>query len=77
MQTKRKMSLTIDEALFRGLYRASKEHGMAMSHIAQKALEQWLKAETEKMMAKGYEEMAEEDSAIAENAFDAQREVVS
>jgi hypothetical protein len=77
MQTKRKMSLTINETVFNALERASKEQGMAISHLAQKAIEQWLRAETEKVMAKGYEEMAEEDRAMAERAFDAQREVVS
>lgn len=77
MQTKRKMSFTIDEGVFLSLERASREHGMAMSHIAQKALELWLQTETEMMMAKGYQEMAEEDRAIAERAFDAQREVLT
>lgn len=77
MQPKRKMSLTIDEGVFRALEQASKERNMAMSHIAQKALVLWLRTETERMMAEGYEDMAEEDHAIAESSFDAQREVVS
>jgi len=33
--------------------------------------------ETEKLMAKGYEEMAEEDRLFADEAFEAQREVIN
>ena len=72
MQTKRKISLTIDENIFSAIEVASKTHNMAKSHIAQKAFELWLKKETELLMAKGYEEMAEEDQLFAEKAFDAQ-----
>ena len=77
MQKKRKISLTIDEETIRAIECASKEHNMAKSHIAQKAFELWLKRETETMMAKGYEEMADEDRILAKTTFDAQREIVS
>ena len=77
MQTKRKISLTIDEEIVRAIENASRKHNMAKSHIAQKAFELWLKRETETMMAEGYEEMADEDRIMAETTFDAQREIVS
>ena len=77
MQKKRKISLTIDEETVRAIESASKKHNMAKSHIAQKAFELWLKRETEIMMAKGYEEMTEEDRTLAETTFDAQKEIVS
>ncbi len=77
MRTKRKISLTIDDRVYRAIERAAKAQNMAKSHIAQKAFELWLKNETETMMAKGYEEMAGEDHAFAEMSFDAQREIVT
>jgi hypothetical protein len=77
MHTKRKISLTIDDRVFRALEQASKDRDLAKSHIAQQAFELWLKTDIEMMMAKGYEEMAEEDLAMAESAVEAQKEVVS
>jgi hypothetical protein len=76
MRTKRKVSLTIDEDLYAAIEKASKTLNMAKSQLAQKAFRLWLKAETEVLMAKGYEEMAEEDKAFAEIAFEAQREIL-
>jgi len=48
---------------------------MAKSQLAQEAFRLWLKKETETFMAKGYEEMAEEDKAFADITFEAQREI--
>ena len=77
MQTKRKISFTIDEKIFHAIEIASKKYNMAKSHVAQKALELWLRKETEALMAEGYQEMADEDRAFAETTMDAQREILS
>ena len=75
MRTKRKVSLTIDEEIYEAIEKASKSLRIAKSQLAQEALSLWLKKETEALMAKGYEEMAEEDKAFAELCFEAQMEV--
>ncbi len=77
MQTKRKLSLTVDNLIFGALEEASRTYNMAKSHIVQQALKLWLRKETEVLMAKGYEEMAEEDRELAEITFESQREIVS
>jgi len=64
MRTKRKVSLTIDEELYISIEKAAKTFNMAKSHLAQEALRLWLNNKTEKLMAKGYEEMANEDRLI-------------
>ncbi|MCF8130899.1 MAG: ribbon-helix-helix domain-containing protein [Deltaproteobacteria bacterium] len=75
MRTKRKVSLTIDEETYEAIEKASKSLRIAKSQLAQEAFSLWLKKETEALMAKGYEEMAEEDKAFAELTFEAQMEV--
>jgi metal-responsive CopG/Arc/MetJ family transcriptional regulator len=77
MRTKRKVSLTIDEDLYIALDRVSKTHRIAKSQVAQEALRLWLKKETETLMAKGYEDMYEEDKALTDTTYEAQREVLS
>ena len=77
MRSKRKVSLTLDEDLCADIEKAAKTFNMAKSQLAQKAFRLWLKKETEAFMAKGYEEMAEEDKAFADLAFQAQREILS
>jgi hypothetical protein len=76
MRTKRKVSLTIDEDLYEAIEKASKTLNLAKSQLAQKAFRLWLKKETEDLMAKGYEEMAEEDKAFADVSFEAQKEIL-
>ena len=76
MRTKRKVSLTIDENLYAAIEKASKTLKMAKSQVAQEAFSLWLKKETEALMAKGYEEMAEEDKAFADVTLEAQREIL-
>jgi len=76
MRTKKKVSLTIDEDLYTAIEKASKALDMAKSQLAQEAFRLWLKKETETSMAKGYEEMAEEDKALADITFEAQREIL-
>ncbi|MFP4086685.1 MAG: hypothetical protein ACLFUL_07815 [Desulfobacteraceae bacterium] len=77
MRTKKKLSLTIDETLYDTVEAASKRRKVPKSQLAQEALHLWVKRETETMMAKGYEEMAEEDKAFGDMAFEAQREILS
>ena len=76
MRTKRKVSLTLDEDLCADIEKAAKTFNMAKSQLAQKAFRLWLKNETEALMAKGYEEMAEEDKAFADLTSQAQREIL-
>ncbi len=76
MSTKRKVSLTIDEDLYEAIDKASKTLKLAKSQVAQEAFSLWLKKETEALMAKGYEEMAEEDKAFADVTLEAQREIL-
>jgi len=76
MRTKRKLSLTIDEKIYEAIEKASKNYNMAKSQVAQKAFELWLKKETEAMMARGYEEMWDEDREFSDLAFEAQKEIL-
>jgi len=76
MRTKRKVSLTIDEDIYTAIEKAARTNRMAKSQLAQEAFRLWLRRETEALMAKGYEDMAEEDNEIAELAFEAQREIL-
>ena len=76
MRSKRKVSITIDESLYEDIEKASKSFNMAISQLAQKAFRLWLKKETEALMAKGYEEMGEEDKAFADLTSQAQREIL-
>ncbi len=76
MQTKRKMSLTIDQNVYQAIEEAAAASNRKKSHIAQQALELWLKKETEVKMAKGYEAMQQENKAFAELTFEAQRETL-
>ena len=76
MRTKRKVSLTIDEDLYAAIEKASKTLNLAKSQLAQEAFSLWLEKETAALMAKGYEEMAEEDKAFADVTFEAQKEIL-
>ena len=76
MRSKRKVSITIDESLYEDIEKASKSFDMAISQLAQEAFRLWLKKETEALMAKGYEEMGEEDKAFADLTSQAQREIL-
>jgi hypothetical protein len=76
MRTKRKVSLTIDEDIYTAIDKASKTLNLAKSQLAQEAFSLWLKKQTEALMTKGYEDMAEEDKAFADVTFEAQREIL-
>lgn len=74
MRTKKKVSLTIDGDLYMDIEKAAKTFNMAKSHLAQEAFKLWLKKKTEALMAKGYEDMAEEDKIFADLTSQVQRE---
>ena len=76
MRTKKKVSLTIDEEIYAAIDKASKTLNLAKSQLAQEAFSLWLKKQTETLMAKGYEEMAQEDKAFADITFESQREIL-
>jgi len=76
MRTKRKISLTIDEDIYSAIESLAKNHKIPKSQLAQDAFRLWIKKEIETLMAKGYGEMYEEDQALAELTFTAQREVL-
>ena len=75
MQTKKKITITIDEGLCDAIDLASKRFNMARSQLAQEALSLWLKKQTGDLMAQGYREMAEEDREFSELALEAQKDV--
>jgi hypothetical protein len=76
LRTRRKGSFTIDEDPYEAIDKASKTLKLAKIQLAQEAFSLWLKKETEALMAKGYEEMAEEDKAFADVTLEAQREIL-
>lgn len=76
MGVKKKVSLTLDEDLCAEIEKAAKTLNMPKSQLAQKAFRLWLEKETEALMAKGYEEMAKEDKALADFTFQAQKEIL-
>lgn len=76
MQTKKKITITIDEGLCEAIDQATRRFKMARSQLAQEALSLWLKKQTGALMKQGYREMAEEDRQLAESAFEAQREIL-
>ena len=76
MRTKKKISLTIDEDIYTAIDKASKTLNLPKSQLAQEAFSLWLKKQTEALMAKGYEEMAEEDKTFADVTLEAQREIL-
>ena len=75
MQTKKKITITIDEEIYEAIDRAAREFKMHRSQLAQEALSLWLKKQTEDLMAHGYREMAEEDRQFSEMVLEAQKEV--
>ena len=76
MRTKRKVSLTIDEDLYKTIEIMSKRKQIAKSQLAQEAFILWIKKQNDELMARGYEDMYDEDKETAELAFESQREVL-
>jgi len=76
MRTKKKLSITIDEEMLRAIDKASKAYHVPKSQLAREAFKLWLNKQTKELMAKGYEEMAEEVKEFAKLSFEAQREIL-
>jgi len=77
MGNKQKLSISIDAWVYEAVERESKKRNIAKSHIAQEALEWWLKKDIEAKMAEGYEAMWEEDRDMADMALEAQKEILT
>jgi hypothetical protein len=77
MQTKKKITITIDEGLCEAIDQAGIRLNMArtQSQSAQETLSLWLKKQTGDLMAQGYREMAEEDWEFSELTLEVQRDV--
>lgn len=76
MRTKRKLSITIDNKILEKIENISKVHNLSKSRLTEEALKLWFKKNTEELMAKGYQEMAEEDQEFTELALEAQKEAL-
>lgn len=74
MRTRRKLSVTIEEETLRAIEGISSATRVAKSRLAQEALHLWLRKRKEELMARAYEDMAQEDSESAMLAFEAQKE---
>ena len=74
MQTKKKITITIDEEICEAIDRATCEFKIPRSQLAQDALSLWLKKQTEALMAQGYRQMTEEDRRFSELTLEAQKE---
>ena len=67
----------VTASLFRRNRAAGRATPAPIHEHREKAVELWLRKETEALMAKGYEEMAEEGRELAEITFESQREAAS
>jgi len=76
MRTKRKLSITIDNKILEKIENISKVHNLSKSRLTEEALELWFKKNTEELVARGYQEMAEEDQEFTELALEAQKEAL-
>jgi len=76
MRTKRKLSITIDNKILEKIENISKVHNLSKSRLTEEALKLWFKKNTEELMARGYQEMAEEDQEFTELALEAQKEAL-
>jgi hypothetical protein len=76
MQTKKKITITIDEGLCEAIDQAAKHFNMARSRLAQESFSLWLEKKTEALMAEGYQEMSDEDRKFSELTIEAQKEIL-
>ncbi len=77
MKTKKKLSITIDNNLWEEVEKTSKAKKYSKSRLTEEALKLWFKKEREKLMAKGYKDMAKEAQEFMNLALEAQREVIN
>ena len=74
MRNKSKLSVTIDNKILKEVEKVSNNSNFSKSQLTEEALKFWFKRNTEKLMAKGYEEMAKEDLEFSESTLAAQKE---
>lgn len=77
MKTKKKLSITIDNNLWEEVEKTSKAKKCSKSRLTEEALKLWFKKEREKLMAKGYKDMAKEAQEFMNLTLEAQREVIN
>ena len=75
MRSKSKLSVTIDNRILEEIEKVSQARNFSKSQLTEEALKFWFKKHTEELMAKGYQEMAEEDQEFTELTLDTQKEV--
>lgn len=76
MRNKSKLSVTIDNKILKEVEKVSNNSNFSKSQLTEEALKFWFKRNTEKLMAKGYEEMAKEDLEFSESTLAAQKEIM-
>ncbi|HNR64984.1 MAG TPA: hypothetical protein PKJ95_01680 [Atribacterota bacterium] len=76
MKNKRKLSITIDNRLWKEVDQTSRTKKYSKSRLTEEALKLWFKKEREDLMAKGYKEMAEEGQRFIDITLEAQKEVL-
>ncbi|HOR42181.1 MAG TPA: hypothetical protein PK111_03325 [Atribacterota bacterium] len=76
MRTKKKLSITIDNKILEQVEKTAKIQNFSKSKLTEEALKLWFKKNEEKLMAKGYQEMAQESQDFIEFTLEAQREVL-
>ena len=76
MRTKKKLSITIDNKILEQIEKTAKVQNFSKSKLTEEALKLWLKKNEEKLMAKVYQEMAQESQGFIEFTLEAQREVL-
>ena len=76
MRSKRKLSITIDNKLLEEVEKTSKTQKFSKSKLTEEALKLWFQKDREELMAKGYQEMAEEDQHFADQALEPQKEAL-
>jgi len=76
MRNKSKLSITIDNKILKEVEKVSNDSNFSKSQLTEEALKLWFKKNNEKLMAKGYEEMAKEDQEFSESTLAAQKETI-
>ena len=76
MKNKRKLSITIDNKLWKEVDQTSRAKKYSKSRLTEEALKLWFKKEREELMAKGYKEMAGEGQRFIDMTLEAQKEVL-
>ena len=76
MGSRAKVTVSLDEALVRGLGTASRKTGKPRSRLVAEALDLWRRSQLEAALKEGYLAMAKEDRSTAESHMAAAWEAV-